>query len=336
MAESVCSSNQNPCSTEISAMLSESAQAKIFLGKLSDCGKMVVVKVPYLDHEQSKRQCDVELLAQATKRVLSFHHENVVCHLHHEISIIKSAAIPRFSLLDSQFNRVPQYQIVMEFCSGGTLHDLLKTSSLTAPLLQKWTKQLISGLAYLHAQRFAHKDLKGDHIFLSSPDVNTCSLKIGGLVNLKQLLPNTATSMYSGDVSNKSSSFAFMAPEIITGSEVEIEPVGEAKKLGRRSDIWSLGCVIIQMITRSLPRFLKQNDHKVTAITGELAIVYFVGSGGSPTVPSNIPAFVQDLIEQCLARDPNHRPTAAALLEHPFFSYPADELEKWILPLQAG
>ncbi|XP_055333950.1 uncharacterized protein LOC129585334 [Paramacrobiotus metropolitanus] len=336
MADLTCASYQNPFITEITTVLSESAQAKVLLGKQVDNGKIVVVKVPYLDHDDSKRQREVELLARATKKIFAFDHANIVRHFHEEIGMVKTSAIPRFNVLDSQFTRVPQYHIVMEFCSGGTLHDLLKTSSLTAILVQKWTHQLVSGLAYLHDQRFAHKDLKGDHIFLSSLDLNTCSLKIGGLVNLKQLLPSTATSMYCGDVANKASSFAFMAPETITGSEVEVEPAGETKKLGRRSDLWSLGCVLIQMITRTLPRFLKQNGGTVTAVTGELAIVYFVGSGGSPTIPSNIPVVVRHLIEQCLARDPNDRPTADTLLQHPFFSCSADELENWILPSQAG
>ncbi|XP_055333702.1 uncharacterized protein LOC129585146 [Paramacrobiotus metropolitanus] len=337
MADSTFTANQTPLIGDITSVLKESSHAKLFLGKWYNSKDSIAVKIPYLDYDESKRQRDIDRIARVMKKILPFDHVNVVRHFHHDIGIIKASVTHRFNTLDSQFYRIPQFQIVMEYCSGGTLHDLLKISPIAARLLQKWARQLADGLAYLHERRCAHKDLKGDHIFLSSPDVNCCCLKIGGLVNLKQLLSSTTTSMYCGDITNKASSFAFMSPEMITGSEVEIEPVGETKKLGRRSDIWSLGCVLIQMITRSIPQFLKYKDNKVTAITGELAIVYFVGSGGFPTIPSDIPALLKQMIEQCLARDPNDRPTASELLQHPFFSCCTNSMEdQWMQNSPAG
>lgn len=50
--------------------------------------------------------------------------------------------------------------------------------------------------------------------------------------------------------------------------------------------------------------------------------IFRIGRGVLPSVPDTLSKDARDFILQCLQVDPNHRPTAAQLLEHPFLKRP--------------
>jgi serine/threonine protein kinase len=57
----------------------------------------------------------------------------------------------------------------MEQMSGGSIHSMLqKFGPLPEPVVQKYTRQLLAGLEYLHEQRVIHRDVKGANILVDN------------------------------------------------------------------------------------------------------------------------------------------------------------------------
>ncbi|KAJ6319551.1 hypothetical protein OIU78_015051 [Salix suchowensis] len=91
----------------------------------------------------------------------------------------------------------------------------------------------------------------------------------------------------------------FMAPEVARGEEQ-----------GLASDIWALGCTIIEMASGGAPW------HNVS---DPVSIIYRVGySGHLPEFPCCLSEQARDFLDKCLRRDPKERWTASQLLAHPF------------------
>jgi mitogen-activated protein kinase kinase kinase len=96
----------------------------------------------------------------------------------------------------------------------------------------------------------------------------------------------------------------YMSPEVIKGSGA-----------GRHGavDIWSLGCVILEMATGRRPWANLDN---------EWAIMYNIAQGNPPQLPSRdqLSEAGADFLKKCFERDPAKRASAAELLQHPWMS----------------
>lgn len=92
----------------------------------------------------------------------------------------------------------------------------------------------------------------------------------------------------------------YMSPEVIKG-----ENPGKPGSV----DIWSLGCVILEMATGRRPWANLDN---------EWAIMYNIAQGNPPQLPSPEQLSPQgmDFLKRCFARDPRNRATAVELLQH--------------------
>lgn len=92
----------------------------------------------------------------------------------------------------------------------------------------------------------------------------------------------------------------YMSPEVITG-----ENPGRAGAV----DIWSLGCVILEMVTGRRPWANLDN---------EWAIMYNIAQGNPPQMPSPEQLSPQglDFLQRCFTRDPRKRASAVELLQH--------------------
>uniref|UniRef100_S4R4B7 Protein kinase domain-containing protein n=1 Tax=Petromyzon marinus TaxID=7757 RepID=S4R4B7_PETMA len=130
--------------------------------------------------------------------------------------------------------------IFMEYCDEGTLEEVSRLG-LQEPVIRHYTKQICTAITELHERGIVHRDIKvsppwlGANIFLTS----TGHIKLGDfgcsvkLKNISQTMP--------GEVNSTLGTAAYMAPEVITRAR------GEGH--GRAADIWSLGCVLIEMAT---------------------------------------------------------------------------------------
>ncbi|XP_055355693.1 uncharacterized protein LOC129601020 [Paramacrobiotus metropolitanus] len=272
--------------------LIDTSRADVYLAHRKDGVRPVeiAVKNAHLDYDRDRARALAASMDADLQHVLTFDHPNLVRHLAHGNS------------LEAYPMEVPHYIIIMEYCFGGNLHAAAQFH-IPAPLIQKWTGQIVDGLVYLHAQNVAHCDLTGTNILLNSPDWDTCQMKIGHLDTTERLHREMAHRV--GDCGGR---YAFMSPEMVWDDNV-----------GRETDIWSLGCVVLEMIS-GLPHFVKDvNGHQVD-LTTDMAAMYYVGSGGSPQIPHTLPEELRTFLGECLWRDRVLRPTSADLLTKDFLT----------------
>jgi serine/threonine protein kinase len=180
--------------------------------------------------------------------------------------------------------------IAMESCSAGSVADLMKITDkvLTEPQIATIMKGVLLGLEYLHAQRRIHRDIKAGNILLTGAgDPKLADFGVAG--QLKEV----------GKTHTVIGTPFWMAPEII-------QEVGHDYK----ADIWSLGITAIEMAESKPPYW---NIHPMRAI-------FLIPSRPPPKLsePQKWSGEFQDFVARCLTKDPNDRPTAANLLEHPF------------------
>ncbi|XP_055378356.1 mitogen-activated protein kinase kinase kinase 4 isoform X2 [Condylostylus longicornis] len=186
--------------------------------------------------------------------------------------------------------------IFMELCSEGTLESLVELSGgLYEGLTRRFTAQLLSGVEELHKHGIVHRDIKTANIFLVN---GGNSLKLGDFGSAVKIQAHTTV---PGELQGYVGTQAYMAPEVFTKNSSEGH--------GRAADIWSVGCVIIEMVSGKRP--WSQFD-------SNFQIMFKVGMGETPEIPTSLSQEGFEFVERCLQHDPKLRATAAELLQHNF------------------
>uniref|UniRef100_A0A8C9UEQ7 Mitogen-activated protein kinase kinase kinase 4 n=1 Tax=Serinus canaria TaxID=9135 RepID=A0A8C9UEQ7_SERCA len=191
--------------------------------------------------------------------------------------------------------------IFMEYCDEGTLEEVSKLG-LQEHVIRLYSKQITVAINVLHEHGIVHRDIKGANIFLTSSGL----IKLGDFGCSVKLKNNTQT--MPGEVNSTLGTAAYMAPEVITRAK------GEGH--GRAADIWSLGCVVIEMVTGKRPWHEYEHNFQ---------IMYKVGMGHKPPIPDKVSPEGKDFLCHCLESDPKMRWTASQLLDHPFVKVCTDE-----------
>ncbi|KAG2415455.1 hypothetical protein HFD88_006646 [Aspergillus terreus] len=214
--------------------------------------------------------------------------------------------------------------IFMEYCSGGSLASLLEHGRVEdETVIMVYALQLLEGLAYLHQAGIIHRDIKPENILLDHNGiikyVDFGAAKIiarqGKTVlpmdaftssgHKEALVPKDAQLNHQRGKNQKTMTGTpmYMSPEVIRG---------DSNKLVHRQgsvDIWSLGCVILEMATGRRPW---------SALDNEWAIMYNIAQGHQPQLPTRdqLSDLGIDFLRRCFECDPLKRPTAAELLQH--------------------
>ena len=185
--------------------------------------------------------------------------------------------------------------IFMEYMPGGSLHAYIrKTGPLSEKKTLKFTGQILEGIHYLHSKSIVHRDIKGANVLMTKHG----DIKLGDFGASKRLGNLlSGTGKYTNIKSVHGTSY-WMAPEIIKGDGY-----------GRRADIWSLGCTIVEMLTSSPPWYKLEPMAAMFKIASEKT---------EPILPKEISQECRMFVFQCLTHDKIARPYANELLYHPF------------------
>jgi tetratricopeptide (TPR) repeat protein/tRNA A-37 threonylcarbamoyl transferase component Bud32 len=207
--------------------------------------------------------------------------------------------------------------LTMQFIAGGDLASLLKRERhLPMERVLKIFKQVCEGLEAAHEQGVVHRDLKPQNVMLGSGD--HVYLTDFGLAKTLEQSGMTQTGAVVGTP-------YYMSPEQVKG-----EPAGP------RSDIYSLGIILYEMVTGSVP------------YGGNSVYEVMIQRLQKPPRPPRelnpqIPGYVEKILERCLAVDPNARyQTVREILTDlesgTFHTTMKFELHKrrWLRPAAAG
>ncbi|WCJ18441.1 Mitogen-activated protein kinase kinase kinase 1 [Euphorbia peplus] len=181
--------------------------------------------------------------------------------------------------------------IFLELATKGSLARLYQKYHLRDSQVSAYTRQILNGLRYLHDRGVLHRDIKCANILV---DAN-------GSVKLADF--GLAKATQSNDIKSCKGTAFWMAPEVVNLKN---------RTYGLAADIWSLGCSVLEMLTGRPP---------YSHLEGMQAI-YRIGKGEPPLVPDTLSKDAQDFIHRCLQVNPNNRPTAVQLLDHPFVKRP--------------
>ncbi|XP_015037191.2 mitogen-activated protein kinase kinase kinase 4 isoform X2 [Drosophila pseudoobscura] len=202
--------------------------------------------------------------------------------------------------------------IFMELCSEGTLESLVEmTAGLPEVVARRFTAQLLSGVSELHKHGIVHRDIKTANIFLVD---GSNSLKLGDFGSAVKIQAHTTV---PGELQGYVGTQAYMAPEVFTKTNSDGH--------GRAADIWSVGCVVVEMASGKRP--WAQFD-------SNFQIMFKVGMGEKPQAPESLSQEGHDFVGHCLQHDPKQRLTAMELLEHNFCKYGRDECSSEQLQMQ--
>lgn len=242
----------------------------VYLGFNSERGEMCAMKEVTLFSDDAKSKESAKQLGQEIALLSRLRHPNIVQYYGCEA-------------VDDKL------YIYLEYVSGGSIYKLLQEYGvLGESAIRSYTKQILSGLAYLHAKNTVHRDIKGANILV---DPNG-RIKLADFGMAKHITGQSCPLSFKG-------SPYWMAPEVIKNSN----------GCNLAVDIWSLGCTVLEMATTKPPW---------SQFEGVAAMFKIGNSKDLPSIPDNLPDEGKDFVRLCLQRNPQHRPTAAQLLEHPF------------------
>lgn len=132
----------------------------------------------------------------------------------------------------------------MELCSEGTLESLIEMSAgLHEGFTRRYTAQLLDAVAELHRHGVVHRDIKPANIFLTKS--GNC-LKLGDFGSAVKIQAHTTV---AGELQGYVGTQAYMAPEVFTKNHTDGH--------GRAADIWSVGCVVIEMASGMVNQIFK-------------------------------------------------------------------------------
>ncbi|XP_068133247.1 serine/threonine-protein kinase 10 isoform X2 [Hyperolius riggenbachi] len=215
-----------------------------------------------------------------------------------EIDILATCNHPNIVKLLGAFYYENKLWIMIEFCQGGAVDAIMLEldRGLTEPQIQAICKQMLDALAYLHSMKIIHRDLKAGNVLLSQEgDIKLADFGVSAK-NVKTL--------------QRRDSFIgtpyWMAPEVVMCETMKDAPYDY------KADIWSLGITLIEMAQIEPPH------HELNP----MRVLLKIAKSEPPTlaVPSKWSQEFRDFLKKALDKNPESRPSAAQLLEHPFVS----------------
>ncbi|XP_061567513.1 mitogen-activated protein kinase kinase kinase 3 isoform X2 [Cololabis saira] len=255
-------------------LLGQGAFGQVYLCYDVDTGRELAAKQVQFDPGSPETSKEVSALECEIQLLKNLHHERIVQYYG--------------SLRDHNEKTLT---IFMEYMPGGSVKDQLKAyGALTENVTRKYTRQILEGMSYLHSNMIVHRDIKGANILRDSVG----NVKLGDFGASKRL----QTICLSGTgIRSVTGTPYWMSPEVISG-----------EGYGRKADVWSLGCTVVEMLTEKPP----WAEYEAMA-----AIFKIATQPTNPLLPTHTSDQARDFI-RCIFVEAKHRPSAEELLRHPF------------------
>lgn len=170
--------------------------------------------------------------------------------------------------------------LVMEYIKGHTLREVIKEKGALSPRLAlALIDPVVEGLGAAHAAGLIHRDIKPENVLIADDG----RIKVGDFGLARAVTTSTSTGALIGTV-------AYLSPELVLGKQADA-----------RSDIYSVGIMLYEMITGKQPF-----DGDVPI---QVAYQHVNSSVGAPSaVVPGLAAEVDELVQWCTANDPEQRP----------------------------
>ncbi|RNA15922.1 mitogen-activated kinase kinase kinase 4 isoform X1 [Brachionus plicatilis] len=274
---------------QLGLLIGEGSFGKVYSCVNLDTWEPMALKI--IEFKNNTDLQNLQEIADEINNVVDINHENLV------------------KVYGSELHRKEIF-IFMEFCGDQCTLDRLSrdASGLPENLVRKYTKSLLKGVEYLHERNIIHRDVKGANIFLKSIDnrhPEKVVLKLGDFgcsIRLKDPIGTASRDQATG----LRGTYAFMAPEVMASGGLKDEGYTYS------ADIWSVGCVVIEMFTGKRP----WHPFKDEAI---LFKVHLSGdSEKKPSFPVPISEEANHFLNCCFEFEPDKRLLADQLLELSF------------------
>jgi predicted Ser/Thr protein kinase len=181
--------------------------------------------------------------------------------------------------------------LVMEYCAGGSLAEFLFEThpKMTEQEMISMARGIAAGMLHLHRNNIIHRDLAARNILLSHASGNGVpKITDFGMSRLVEAENIGHTNSNIGPV-------FWMAPESISN-----------RIYSKKSDVWSYGIVLYEIVAQSEPHKDKDVIEVAVAIRDNAM---------TPSIPSDCPPFLRELMELCWNKDPEKRPSFEDICE---------------------
>ena len=202
-----------------------------------------------------------------------------------EIKVQATLDHPNIAKLHTAMRAGNQLLMFMEFVDGVSLAKRIESGPLAPGEAGAITTQVLDALAYAHGRAVVHRDIKPANIMMTGAGV--AKLMDFGIARMQADTRLTQTGRAVG-------SLFYMSPEQIRGAEPD-----------RRSDLYSLGITLYEMVTGRRP-FAGDSDYQIMSAHLQQAPVAPI------EVVPGVPADLNEIILMAIAKDPGARFQSAA------------------------
>ncbi|XP_068634080.1 MAP3K epsilon protein kinase 1-like isoform X2 [Aristolochia californica] len=248
--------------------IGKGAYGRVYKGLDLENGDFVAIKQVSLENIPQE---DLNIIMQEIDLLKILNHKNIVKYL-------------------GSLKTKTHLHIILEYVENGSLANIIKPNKFgpfPESLVAVYIAQVLEGLVYLHEQGVIHRDIKGANILTTKE----------GLVKLADF--GVATKLTEADVNTHSvvGTPYWMAPEVI-----------EMFGVCAASDIWSVGCTVIELLTCVPPYYDLQ----------PMPALFRIVQDKHPPIPDGLSSGITDFLRQCFKKDAMRRPDAKTLLQHPW------------------